>query len=197
LIVSATARGEQLPGSGYGEEPVASQIALDGSGVRAYRRALAFFLASVVASTIPAFASAGVALLDPPWHVTAPITAAYLAFALVRARAAARELATRRPGQRALHVALVYVTALLFAGLGGATIAWETTRLVDHQLDRGPGHAAIAQRTARRDGPFPTSEYRLVGVDGGTFVVRGHDAPEAIVVEVHDGALGYRWVAAD
>lgn len=199
--MGASARHEELVG-GDGDDDVArgehlaSQIALDRPGERAYRRALAFFLGSIVVSAIPSFLSSGVDLLDAPWHVAVPVTAAYVGLAVVRARGAARELVTRRPEHRAVQVVIVYAMGVLFAGIGGATLSWETTRLLDHRLDDDPGRSLVARRVAVHDGGGrgPRAEYLLPG-SGGTFVVRRDDAPEELVVRVHEGALGYRWVA--
>lgn len=178
------------------DEDLASQVTHDRPGEHGYRRALAFFLGSLVLSAVPAFLSADVDLLDEPWLPTLGVTAAFVALAVVRARAAARELSTRNRLHRAAQVALLYGTAVLFATLGGATLTWETIRFLDHRLDRGAGHEVEATRIAAfTDGRGTVAEYRTDTLERpGTFTVRGDGPPETRVVRVRPGALGLRWV---
>jgi hypothetical protein len=178
------------------DEDLASQIPHDRPGEHAYRRALAFFLGALIISAVPAFLSADVDLLDAPWASTAVVTAAFVALALARARAASRELSTRRGLHRAAQVALLYGTSVLFATLGGATLTWETLRFLDHRLDRSRGHEVEAIRIAAfADGRGTVAEYRTETPERpGTFTVRGDSPPERMVVRVHPGALGLRWV---
>lgn len=179
-------------------DDLAAQVISRRPAEQAYRRALAVFLGVLVASAIPAFLSAGVDLLDPPIAIVAPITAVFLVVALLRARAAATELRTRAPRRRLVHVVMLHATALLFAGLGGATLAWETTRFLDARLDGAPTTPAVARRVDVRSKAGETqATYRIEGVRGGhaEIVLVGADPPETIDVDVHPGALGYRWVA--
>lgn len=184
------------PGDAADDEDLASQLTHDRPGEHAYRRALALFLGALILSAVPAFLSADVDLLDAPWPPTVVVTSAFVALAIVRARAAARELSTRGRLHRAAQVALLYGTAVLFATLGGATLTWETIRFLDHRLDRGPAHEAVATRVAAfTDGRGTVAEYRTETPEGpGTFTVRRDGPPETMVVRVHPGALGLRWV---
>jgi hypothetical protein len=178
-------------------DDLATQVTSRRPAERAYRRTLALFLGVLVASAVPAFLSAGVDLLDPPIAIVAPVTAIFMVVGLVRARAAATELRTRAPRRRVLHVVMLHATALLFAGLGGATLAWETTRFLDARLDRAPTTPAVARRVdVRAKGDETRATYRIEGPSGeAELVVVGADPPETLDVDVHPGALGYRWVA--
>jgi len=186
------------PGQDVGDEDLASQVTHDRPGEHAYRRALAFFLGALILSAVPAFLSAGIDLLDEPWIPMAVVTTPFVGLAVVRARGAARELVTRGRLHRAAQVALLYGTAVLFAALGGATLTWETIRFLDHRLDRDPGRETEAARIAVfADGRGTVAEYRVQPDRPGTFTVRGEAPPETVMVRVHPGALGLRWVDPD
>lgn len=178
-------------------DDLATQVTSRRPGERAYRRTLAVFLGVLVASAVPAFLAARVDLLDPPIAIVAPVTAVFMVVGLWRARAAASELQTRAPRRRLLQVVMLHATALLFAGLGGATLAWETTRFLDARLDRAPSTPAVARRVeVRAKGGETRATYRIEGLHReAEIVVVGADPPETIAVDVHPGALGYRWVA--
>ncbi len=178
------------------EDDLATQLSSLRPAERSYRRTLAFFLGALVASAPPAFLSAGVDMLDPPLAAVVPVTAAFLIVGVLRAAAAARELRTRAPRRRRLHVAMLHATALLFGGVGGATLSWETARFLDARLDGAPTTPAVARRVAvHGSGAETRAIYRLE--EGGReaeLTLLGADPPSSIDVDVHRGALGWRWV---